>query len=171
MYSSINRAPSPAPYYGAPSGRPSDGQSYYGTPVPVRPLSRAASPIPMPVRPISRASSPVPPGVSDFQIEKAPKSPGPYGRPGMPQPDVYNRDELIYRQQVSALIAAKDRQIAATGRIPAGPTPLVLFFRTKVSILYFSRYIALLIRDHQCRMGCRTLLISQSIRGIPAPHL
>jgi len=69
--------------------------------------------------------------MTDFQIEKAPKSPGPYGRPGMPQPDGYNRDELIYRQQVSALIAAKDRQIAATGRIPAGPTPLVLFFRTK----------------------------------------
>jgi len=68
---------------------------------------------------------------NDFQIEKAPKSPGPYGRPGMPQPDGYNRDELIYRQQVTALIAAKDRQIAANGRIPAGSAPLVLFFRTK----------------------------------------
>jgi hypothetical protein len=69
--------------------------------------------------------------VTDFQIEKSPKTPGPYGRPGLPQPDGYNRDELIYRQQVSALIAAKDRQIAATGRIPPGPSPLVLFFRTK----------------------------------------
>jgi hypothetical protein len=74
---------------------------------------------------------------TEFQIEKAPKSPGPYGRPGMSQPDGYNRDELIYRQQVTALIAAKDRQIAATGRIPAGPVPLVLFFRTKVSYLIF----------------------------------
>lgn len=81
---------------------------------------------------------------TDFQIEKAPKSPGPYGRPqaGMPQPDGYNRDELIYRQQVTALIAAKDRQIAATGRIPQASHPLVLFFRTKVSTSYLLRYIA-----------------------------
>lgn len=87
---------------------------------------------------------------NDFQIEKAPKSPGPYGRPGMPQPDGYNRDELMYRQQVTALIAAKDRQIAANGRIPAGSAPLVLFFRTKVSILISRNILAQLIRDHRC---------------------
>lgn len=112
--------------------RPSDAQAYGVpmAPVPVRPLSRAPSPIPM--RPISRGPSPAPPGIrSDFQIEKAPKSPGPYGRPNMPQPDGYNRDEQIYRQQVAALIAAKDRQIGASGRIPVGPGHLVLFFRTK----------------------------------------
>jgi len=55
----------------------------------------------------------------------------------MPQPDGYNRDELVYRQQVAALIAAKDRQIATTGRIPVGPAQLVLFFRTKVRLRYF----------------------------------
>jgi len=50
----------------------------------------------------------------------------------MPQADAYNRDDqMVYRQQVAALIAAKDRQIAATGRIPAGPAQLTLFFRTK----------------------------------------
>ena len=117
-------------------------------PVPVRPHSRAPSPMPtMPGRPISRAASPIPPGVghspdirrptstSGFQIEKAPKSPGPYGRPSVPQPLGYNQDELMYRQQVAALIAAKDRQIAATGRIPVGQNQLVLFFRTKVGFL------------------------------------
>src|SRR5882757_3941881 len=111
MYSTpMNRSASP--YYGATSARPSDGQPYYGAPTPVRPASRAPSPMPMSARPISRAPSPAPPGMThsqgrssnDFQIEKAPKSPGPYGRPGMPQPDGYNRDELIYRQQVTALI-------------------------------------------------------------------
>lgn len=153
MYSTpINRNPSPAPYYGgtpAPYTRPSDGQNYYGgspmAPVPVRPLSRAPSPMPtMAGRPISRGPSPVPPGMgraqdigrststSNFQIEKAPKSPGPYGRPSISHPDGYSRDEQVYRQQVAALIAAKDRQIAATGRLPASSTQLVLFFRTKV---------------------------------------
>ena len=69
---------------------------------------------------------------SDFQIEKAPKSPGPYGRPSLPQQGGYNRDELMFRQQVTALIAATGQQIIASGRVSAGPTPLVLFFRTKV---------------------------------------
>jgi len=89
-----------------------------------------------------RGPSPAPPGMirstdirgsasSDFQIEKAPKSPGPYGRPSQPQRDGYNRDELMFRQQVTALIAATSQQIIASGRVSAGPTPLVLFFRTK----------------------------------------
>ena len=149
MYSTpINRSASP--HYGIPAGhRPSDAQNYYGSPmapVPVRPSSRAPSPMMpiVPLRPISRASSPIPPGMprsdirrvpstSDFHIEKAPKSPGPYGRPTtMPQADGYNRDDLIYRQQVAALIAAKDRQIATTGRIPARSAQFVLFFRAKV---------------------------------------
>ena len=79
-----------------------------------------------------------PTSTADFQIEKPPKSPSPYGRPGMPQADPYNRDEqMMYRQQVAALIAAKDQQIAATGRIPAGPAQLVLFFRTKVGGIFF----------------------------------
>ena len=130
------------PYYGMPVARQADGP--YGAP-PARPISRSSShtPTPMLARPISRGPSPVPPGMvrptdirgsssSDFQIEKAPKSPGPYGRPSMPQRDGYNRDEMMYRQQVTALIAATGQQIIASGRVSAGPTPLVLFFRTRV---------------------------------------
>ena len=75
---------------------------------------------------------------TDFQIEKAPKSPGLYGRPSLPQRDGYNRDELMFRQQVTALIAATSQQIIASGRVSTGPTPPVLFFRTKVSLFHIS---------------------------------
>jgi len=64
----------------------------------------------------------------------------------MPQPDGYNRDELVYRQQVAALIAAKDRQIATTGRIPVGPAQLVLFFRTKVRLRFFLLFFSYFFR-------------------------
>ena len=74
---------------------------------------------------------------TDFQIEKAPKSPGPYGRPSVPQQDGYNRNEQMFCQQVTALIAATGQQIVASGRVPAGPTPIVLFFRTKVGPYIF----------------------------------
>jgi hypothetical protein len=141
----------PTPYYGMPAARPADGA--YGIPSPGRPISRSTTPTPtMATRPLSRGPSPAPPGMvhptdirgsagSDFQIEKAPKSPGPYyGRPSMPQPqqrDGYNRNEMMFRQQVTALIAASGQQIVASGRVPAGPTPLVLFFRTKVGVPFF----------------------------------
>jgi hypothetical protein len=138
---------STSPYYGMPIARRADGP--YGAPGPVRPVSRASShtptPMPVPARPLSRAPSPAPPGMTrspnirgsgsgDFQIEKAPKSPGPYGRPSMPQQDGYNNrnEQMMFRQQVTALIAATGQQIVANGRVPAGSTPLVLFFRTKV---------------------------------------
>lgn len=130
-----------------PVARPADGP--YGLP-PARPVSRSSShtPTPMLARPISRAASPVPPGMvrstdirgsasTDFQIEKAPKSPGPFGRP-MPQREDYNRNEQMFRQQVTALIAAMGQQIIASGRVSAGPTPLVLFFRTKVGPFHIS---------------------------------
>jgi hypothetical protein len=74
---------------------------------------------------------------TDFQIEKAPKSPGPYGRPSVPQREDYNRNEQMFRQQVTALIAATGQQIIASGRVSAGPAPLVLFFRTKVGLIIF----------------------------------
>lgn len=143
MYSSTN-----SPYYGMPVARQADGP--YGAPPPARPVSRSSShtPTPMLARPISRGPSPVPPGMiirspdmrgsgsGEFQIEKAPKSPGPYGRPSIPQRDDYNRNEQMFRQQVTALIAATGQQIIASGRVSAGPTPLVLFFRTKVGFFF-----------------------------------
>ena len=133
--------PPTSPYYGTPVARQADGP--YGAP-PVRPVSRNSAHTP---RPISRGPSPAPPGMirptdirgsgsNDFQIEKAPKSPGPYGRPSVSQRDPYNRDELMFRQQVTALIAATAQQIIASGRVSAGPTPLVLFFRTKVGFFF-----------------------------------
>jgi hypothetical protein len=91
-------------------------------------------------------------GGTDFQIEKAPKSPGPYGRPSaVPQREEYNRNEQVFRQQVTALIAATSQQIIASGRVAAGSTPLVLFFRTKVGqgLSYFLQ-ISYLICDHRC---------------------
>lgn len=161
-----------------PAPRQADGP--YGAP-PVRSISRNSSHTP---RPISRGPSPVPPGMvrptdirgsasTDFQIEKAPKSPGPYGRPNLPQQrDGYNRDEMMFRQQVTALIAATGQQIIASGRVSAGPIPPVLFFRTKVGP--FISCTIHLIRDHSssmCRMESRTVLIFQSIWRIPILHL
>ena len=140
---------STSPYYGVPIALQADGP--YGVP-PVRPVSRNSSHTP---RPISRGPSPAPPGMirptdirgsasTDFQIEKPPKSPALYGRPSLPQRDGYNRDELMFRQQVTALIAATGQQIIASGRVSVGPTPLVLFFRTKVGFLkIFLQYLAI----------------------------
>jgi hypothetical protein len=43
---------------------------------------------------------------------------------------------MMYREHVSALISAKDRQIAVSGRIPVDPAQLSLFFRAKTGISY-----------------------------------
>ena len=155
IHTPIGRAASPSPYgYAAPVPRPvSRGpspqpQPYgYAAPIP-RPVSRGPSPAPYSygaplARPISRGPSPVPPGTlpndhrrtpssSGFQVEKRAKSPNPYGRQPVGQPDPY-RDEGLYIEHVSNLIAAKDQQFAVTGRIPVrDPADLVLFFRSKV---------------------------------------
>jgi len=142
-------APVPRPVSRGPSPQP---QPYgYAAPIP-RPISRAPSPAPYsygaPIaRPISRGPSPVPPGTlpndhrrttsSGFQVEKRAKSPNPYGRQPIGQPDPY-RDEGLYIEHVSNLIAAKDQQFAVTGRIPVDPADLVLFFRSKVIFLSLS---------------------------------
>ncbi|KIM41206.1 hypothetical protein M413DRAFT_445252 [Hebeloma cylindrosporum] len=156
IHTPIGRAASPSPYgYAAPVARPvsraPSPQPYgYAAPIP-RPASRAPSPAPYsygaPIaRPISRGPSPVPPGAhpndhhrtpssSGFQVEKRAKSPNPYGRPPVAQPESY-RDEALYIEHVSNLIAAKDLQFAVTGRIPLDPADLVLFFRSKTGISY-----------------------------------
>jgi len=132
-----NRSPAPGPGPGMPgiqrnrSPAP-DVQAYYGSAYNNPPIGR----------PISRGPSPVPPGMPNrspeigFQVEKRAKSPNPYGRPPTAQPDPSNyRDEAIYRQHVSALIAAKDVQVAVNGLIPVDPAQLVLFFRSKVNMV------------------------------------
>ncbi|KAF4613027.1 hypothetical protein D9613_010828 [Agrocybe pediades] len=118
-------SPSPAPY---PVTQPTaGGYSGYGYPSPVSP------PVGVPPTDAYRAT----PGVSGFHVEKRSRSPNPYGRPpsAQPEPTVY-RDELLYREQVSALISAKDHQIAVSGRIPVDPAQLTLFFRGKPGITY-----------------------------------
>ncbi|KAJ3548259.1 hypothetical protein NMY22_g1335 [Coprinellus aureogranulatus] len=51
----------------------------------------------------------------------------------MPAAPVYY-DEATYRRAVTALLEAKDRQFAATGRVAVDPTQMVLFFRSKSGI-------------------------------------
>ncbi|KAF8179884.1 hypothetical protein BJ912DRAFT_855467 [Pholiota molesta] len=74
--------------------------------------------------------------VAGFQVEKRAKSPNPYGRSAPDQQPVGYRDEALYREQVSALIAAKDSQFAVNGHIPVDPAQLVLFFRVKTGITH-----------------------------------
>ncbi|KAF8965815.1 hypothetical protein BDZ97DRAFT_1658482 [Flammula alnicola] len=147
----LSRGPSPAPqgYGGAPT---SYGAPTYGAPI-ARPVSRGPSPAPYtyagaPIaRSISRGPSPAPPGIgrpdnsrhpstSDFQVEKRAKSPNPYGRPSVSQTEIPYRDEALYREHVSVLIATKDTQFAVNGRIPVDPAQLVLFFRAKTGITH-----------------------------------
>ena len=120
----------PSPIH-APLGRAA-------SPNPMAGINRSRSPVPvggMGPRPISRGPSPVPPGAigSGFQVEKRARSPNPMGRQAMPQPNTMDyREENLYREHVSVLIAAKDSQFAVSGRIPIDPAQLVLFFRSKV---------------------------------------
>jgi len=96
-------------------------------------------------RPLSRGPSPAPPAaygptaaaqVSGFQVEKRARSPNPFGRSGMPQPEAGGyREEVLFQDHVSALIAAKNDQFAVSGRIPVDPAQFVLFFRSKVTII------------------------------------
>ncbi|KAF8909814.1 hypothetical protein CPB84DRAFT_1673390 [Gymnopilus junonius] len=150
----ISRGPSPIPPsvgYGAPPhGVGAIGQGYqvpYGAPPIARPISRGPSPAPGAGFVGSHGRSPsigtTSPSIGatttagGFQIEKRSKSPNPYGRPSttQPEPGMY-RDEMVYREHVSALISAKDRQIAVSGRIPVDPAQLSLFFRAKTGITY-----------------------------------
>lgn len=144
-YSNPNNAYAPPTNYAAPVGRPvsrgpSPAPGAYSASSPYQ--GYGSNPI---GRPLSRGPSPAPPGVpqpgdirkrpstSDFQVEKRAKSPNPYGRPPpQAQADPY-KDEQLYRDRVSDLIAAKDNQFSVTGRIPVDPAQLVLFFRAKVS--------------------------------------
>ncbi|KDR66412.1 hypothetical protein GALMADRAFT_259156 [Galerina marginata CBS 339.88] len=140
----ISRSSSPVPGSGQYYGQPPIGRSISRGPSPVPPGATAGQNYytyssPSIGRPISRGPSPAP-GVgrpTGFQVEKRAKSPNPYGRPptAQPEPAVY-RDEMMYREHVSNLIGAKDRQIAVSGRIPVDPAQLSLFFRAKTGITY-----------------------------------
>lgn len=95
--------------------------------------SRAASPfsynrIPDPPLPFMHASS----GVGDFQVEHATRTPRRQHSLSMPIAPVGYDEELVYREHVSSLLAAKNTVFSVSGRIPLDPSQLVLFFRTKV---------------------------------------
>lgn len=133
-----NRSPAPGPpephgYYGGGGsgyGGPPAGGVYGNPSMMQRPVSRG--PI-SPSMPPSNIIGPTSPDMTGFQVEKRSRSPNPYGRPvQQPEPVQYRDEASIFRDQVSALIDAKDTQFAVNGRIPVDPSKLILFFRSKV---------------------------------------
>ncbi|KAF9053865.1 hypothetical protein BDZ89DRAFT_938657 [Hymenopellis radicata] len=54
----------------------------------------------------------------------------------MPLPPAGFENELVYRDHVSRLLAAKNTVFSISGRIPLDPSQLVLFFRTKSGITH-----------------------------------
>ena len=123
----------------SPYGAPPQTQTVYGNPGPVYNA-------PVPVRPISRAASPnfAHGGMPDpahspaagFTVEKRARSPNPYGRPPLPQPE-YKSEDAILQEQVGALIGAKTAPFVVSGSIPTDPTSLVLFARSNVCLRPF----------------------------------
>lgn len=96
--------------------------------------------------PISRTASPTPsmgymsPSINDFQIEKVARTPAPKKSFPLPPETVsapgYGRDEFtVYRDSVNRLLDIKARQFAVSGRVPCDSSQLVLFFRSKVSLI------------------------------------
>lgn len=83
--------------------------------------------------------------------------------------------EAALRACVSLLIGAKTRSFAVSGKIPIDPSTLILFFRSKVSLLWnIPRYVELIeIRlgwDHTfSRLPYRHRLRHAAING--RPHL
>lgn len=140
IHAPIGRAASPNPGIGR-SRSPALGMLGNRSPMPQEPSSLYGYSNPPLPRPLSRGPSPAPPvgyggpppQVSGFQVEKRARSPNPYGRSGMAQPEAVGyREEDMFKQHVSALISAKDNPFAVSGRIPVDPAQFVLFFRSKV---------------------------------------
>ncbi|KAF9531207.1 hypothetical protein CPB83DRAFT_849558 [Crepidotus variabilis] len=127
--------PEPQGYYGGPNqgyGGPPGGA--YGNPGMARPLSRG--PV-SPNMPPANILGPTSPEISGFQVEKRSRSPNPYGRPmQQPEPVQYRDEAAIFRDQVAALIDAKEAQFAVNGRIPVDPAQLILFFRSKTGVAH-----------------------------------
>lgn len=75
---------------------------------------------------------------NEFRVEKVGgnRSPniGARGTPLPPSSEHAYFDETTYKQRVAALLSAKDRQFAVTGRAVIDPSQLVLFFRSKVRL-------------------------------------
>ncbi len=97
--------------------------------------SRASSPsiygrVPDPPLPFAYASS----STSDFHIERRTRTPRRQQSLAMPLPPAGFDNELVYRDHVSRLLAAKNTVFSISGRIPLDPSQLVLFFRTKVRV-------------------------------------
>jgi hypothetical protein len=79
--------------------------------------------------------------LTEFQVERAPprQYPSSSRRAMMQREEAEAADEEVLRESVSRLLAAKTRPYAVAGRIPFDPANLVLFFRSKVSALPYSR--------------------------------
>ncbi|KAI0752755.1 hypothetical protein C8Q80DRAFT_1303029 [Daedaleopsis nitida] len=101
----------------------------------------------MPLTAISSMSSPTPPSrypdlpvpraqsVSEFEVvqRKTPYTPNkPRRRGSDPEYD----SQAAYRAAITAIISAKARPFAVSGRVPMDPTHLTLFFRSKSAIAY-----------------------------------
>ncbi|KAJ7155686.1 hypothetical protein C8R46DRAFT_1041042 [Mycena filopes] len=82
-------------------------------------------------RPISDGSRS--PNLATFEVEHVSRPPSAMAnRPPEPAFD----PEVMYREHVSKLIAAKTRPFTVSGRIPVDPSKLVLFFRSKGGITH-----------------------------------
>jgi hypothetical protein len=68
---------------------------------------------------------------ADFEIERI-TSPRAQPRPPLPRAVSDYANEALLQSSIANVIAAKARPFAVSGRIPADPATLTLFFRTKV---------------------------------------
>ena len=77
--------------------------------------------------------------VSDFQIERIPKQQTQVTsrKAAQRRAEAEYEDELAFQESVTRLLAAKTRPSATSGRIPLDPSTLVLFFRSKVPMIFF----------------------------------
>ncbi|GBE83479.1 hypothetical protein BKA93DRAFT_723708 [Sparassis latifolia] len=75
--------------------------------------------------------------MSDFEVEHvAPKTPVTASKAQRRRTSSDFDSEATFRSNVTALIAAKARPFAVSGRIPIDPAVLILFFRTKSGITH-----------------------------------
>lgn len=74
------------------------------------------------------------PSGSEFQVER----PQRHSRRSMAPPEPvaqFGQDDGVFREDISALLAAKSRPFSVSGRIPIDPVQMQLFFRSAVRIL------------------------------------
>lgn len=147
--------------------------------------SRAPSRVPSPMSYVRIPDPPLPfaqasPNSSDFHIEHATRTPRRQHSLSMPLPTGYD-GEMVYRDHVSQLLAAKNTVFSVSGRIPLDPSQLVLFFRTKVLAdlphldhlihLFVEWYNALSGLSDRCRLQHTTCTRRPNRSVPPAPNV